>query len=971
MKLLANINTVKEPWEEVAMVGINLEDVLGVLDTVKGYLIALAVIIGIAIVVITAAHWLKGPAKTIVRGNAAVVSLASLIVIANLIVLGPMSTLINLTTGAGQVQAKTTEQAKQVAEQIAEEGFVLLKNESNTLPLQNVTNINLFGWASSNPTYAGGGSGGINQLYPTVTLQKGLENSGFRVNAKLMEFYKKYSERPEMSINKQSWSLPEPPANTYPQELIDSAKDFSDTAMVVIARGASEGANDLPTDVSKAKFESNSKDYEDFKLGEHYLQLSQTERDMLNLVSQNFAHIIVLYNGANPMELGFINEIPHVEAAIWAAGPGHVGFNALGKILRGTVNPSGRTTDTLVYDMTAAPWWNNAVKTNYSNMKDLTVQGMNAGKPQKFSPAFINYAEGIYVGYKYYETAAAEGVIDYAKTVQFPFGYGLSYTTFEQSMSDIISKGDNLTFDVTVTNTGDAAGKDVVQVYANPPYTNGGVEKASANLLTEQKSKLLQPGESQNIPITVRKDALASYDNLNKKSWVLEAGNYEISINQDSHTVLDHRTYTVTADVVYDGSTTHNRDQVAATNQFNDVKGDVTYLSRTDHFANIAQATAKGNDVMPASEQKQYHINKNFDFTTYQDDSVTMPTTGKENNITLAQLRGVDITDKKWDELLDEMSVQDMVDLTSLAGYQTAAVKSIGKVQVNDADGPAAINNNFTGAGSIGFPVATVIAQTWNPDLVREYGNIMGKMAKEMDVTGWYAPGVNIHRTPFGGRNYEYYSEDGVLTGIMAASAIQGVQKQGLYAFIKHFALYDGNSKMVSVWSNEQAIREIYLKPFEIGIKDGNARALMVSWNYIGTKWAGESSALLKTVLRQEWGFKGMTVSDYFRDNGHGFMNADAALANGVDAMLSTYGAGPNVPADTSVPSTVADMRTASRHILYTVVNSWKYENGEPKAPLAMWKIGVFVVDGVLAVALIGVEIFILRKAEIVRKRDK
>ena len=327
----------------------------------------------------------------------------------------------------------------------------------------------------------------------------------------------------------------------------------------------------------------------------------------------------------------------------------------------------------------------------------------------------------------------------------------------------------------------------------------------------------------------------------------------------------------------------------------------------------------------------------------------------------LADLRGVDVDDPQWDELLDEMSVRDLVDLTSLAGYQTPAVESIGKVQVIDADGPAAINNNFTGDGSIGFGVATLIAMTWNPDLVHDYGEMMGRMCREMNIAGWYAPGVNIHRSPFGGRNYEFYSEDGTLSGIMATAAIQGCQSQGVYAFIKHFALYDGNSKMVSVWSNEQAVREIYLKPFEMGVKDGGAQALMVSWNYIGIKWAGEWSNLLQTVLRDEWGFKGMAISDYFRDNGHGFMNADAALANGVDAMLSTYGSGPNVPQDTSDASTVQYLREASRHILYTVVNSWVYENGAPQTGLEPWKMAVIGIDAVIGLLLIGAEALMVR----------
>ncbi|MBW3082355.1 glycoside hydrolase family 3 protein [Bifidobacterium phasiani] len=944
------------------MVGINMEDVIGVLQTCQPYLIALGVLLALCVAVAVAAHWIGRPLRALVRGNTVVAAVASVTAIASMVCLGPMSTLIGLTMGSGQVSAETTREAGDLVETIAGEGFVMLKNDDGLLPLTDVTNINLFGWASENPAYAGGGSGGINELYDTVSIRQGLENAGFSVNQDLADFYAAYSERPEMSINKQSWSLPEPPVDTYPLDLIDGARQFSDVAVITISRAASEGQNDLPTDVSQANFDGNSDAYEDFEAGEHYLRLSRTEEDLVEMVCSNFDDVIVLINSANPMELGFIDDYDQIKSAIWCAGPGHVGFNALGGIFSGEINPSGRTTDTLVYDMTQAPWWNNAVKTDYSNMGDYTVEGMNAGVSQEFSPAFLDYAEGIYVGYKFYETAADEGLIDYETTVQYPFGYGLSYTTFEQRMSDIAENGDELSFSVTVTNTGDTAGKDVVEVYYDPPYTNGGIEKASANLLDEQKTDLLAPGASQTLEFTVAKDDLASYDYLDAKAWVLEAGDYTISINADAHTELDSRTYTVADEVVYRGDATHNGDETAATNEFDDVAGDVTYLSRADHFANYAEATAKADDELPDELRAEYHINENFDYSTYLDPDAEMPTTGADNGVQLADLRGVDVDDPQWDALLDEMSVQDMVDLTSLAGYQTAAVDSIGKVQVTDADGPAAINNNFTGAGSIGFPVATVIAQTWNPQLVQEYGEMMGRMCREMNIAGWYAPGVNIHRSPFGGRNYEFYSEDGVLSGIMATAAIEGCQSQGVYAFIKHFALYDGNSKMVCVWSNEQAIREIYLRPFEMGIKDGGAQALMVSWNYLGIKWAGENSSLLKTVLRDEWGFDGMAISDYFRDNGHGFMNADAALANGVDAMLSTYGSGPNVPRNTEDASTVQYMREASRHILYTVVNSWVYEDGDVTVGMEPWKMAVIGVDVAVGLLLVGAEVLLVRR---------
>ncbi|NEG55642.1 glycoside hydrolase family 3 C-terminal domain-containing protein [Bifidobacterium platyrrhinorum] len=943
------------------MLQINFEDVIGVLETCKPYLIALAVVVALMIVGMVIAHWFKGH-RAFVRGNVAVVGVASILVIANLIALGPMSTLISLTMGSGQATAQTTQKAKAVAEKIAGEGTVLLKNDDNLLPLTDTSKVNMFGWTSANPVYGGTGSGAINDLYETVSIEQGLKNAGISVNQDLIDFYKDYQDgRDNSSDTDMSWQLPEPPVSTYSDRLINDAKQYSDVAVLVLGRLGGEGYTDLPTDAS-GEVGSNSKDYRDFESGEHYLQLSKTERDLVDLVCKNFDDVIVLYNGNNPMQLGFINEHPQIKSALWLAGAGNVGFNALGKIIAGDIDPSGRTSDTFVYDMTSTPWWNNVEKTSYSNLKNLTVTGLANGKMTKFSPSFINYAEGIYVGYKYYETAADEGIIDYDKTVQYPFGYGLSYTTFEQKMSDIKESGDNLTFTVTVTNTGDKAGKDVVEVYSNPPYTNGGVEKATANLVAAEKTPEIRPGASQKVSISIGKDDLASYDYQDAKAYVLDAGDYEISINSDSHTVLDHRTYTVGKKIVYSGDTTHDGDKQAATNQFADMAGDVTYLSRKDHFANYDSATAKGSDVMPDKYKAKYHLNKTFDHTMYLKADAKMPTTGAKNGLKLADLRGADYDDPRWEKLLDEMTVDEMTKLTSLAGFQTAAVKSIDKVATNDADGPAAINNNFTGAGSIGFPVETVTACTWNADLAESFGDIIGQLAREMNVSGWYAPGANMHRTPFGARNFEYYSEDATLSGIMAAHAVKGAAERGVYAYIKHFALYDSNARMVSVWSNEQAVREIYLKPFEMAVKDGDAHAVMNAWSFLGTTWAGESGNLNSTVLRDEWGFQGMVLTDYFREDGRGFMTADAALANGTDAMLATYGSGPNIPADTNDASTVQYMRNASKNVLYTVVNSWVYEDSAQNVGMETWKKITIGADAVLAVVLIGIEVLMIRR---------
>ena len=944
------------------MISVEMEDVLAVLQLCKPYIIGIIAALVIGIVIMIACRRMSRGKRFLIRGEAAIAMVLAVVVCVNMICFKPMATLIGLATGNGTLSDATNEEAAGVAEEIMEDGIVLLKNES-LLPLNETKKLNIFGWESINPAYGGAGSGGINDLYDIVSLNQGLENAGFSINQELVDFYNNYgADNPEMSIQKQSWTLPEPPVDTYSDELIKSAKEYSDVAVVVLSRKAGEGHNDIPMDVRKAAYDNNSDEYDDFPEGEHYLQLSQTERDMVDMVCSNFDNVIVVYNGANQFELGFADEYPQIKSVVWCPGTGNVGFNALGKVFSGEVNPSGKTPDTFIYDMTTAPWWNNAEKTEYTNLADMAVEGMNAGTAQVYAPAFTNYVEGIYVGYKYYETAAQEGAIDYDKTVQYPFGYGLSYTEFEQKMGELEEKDGQISVDVEVTNTGDVAGKDVVEVYYKPPYTNGGIEKSSANLIEFAKTDLLQPGESQTVTVTFSIEDMASYDENNAKAYVLEKGDYVISINSDSHTVLDQKTYTADADVVYEGENKRASDDTAATNVFEDAKGDVTYLSRADHFANYEEATAA-----PASAElgepyvSEYHLNSNFDKTTYLNDKDVMPTTGADNGLTLADMCDADYDDPRWEKLLDQLTVDEMANMIAMAGYQTAAMDSVGKVATLDFDGPAAINNNFTGVGSIGFPIEVVVASTWNKGLAQAWGECMGKISQEMGAEGWYAPGMNTHRTTFGARNYEYFSEDGVLAGNMGAKAVEGARKYGVYSYIKHFALYEGNAKMVSVWSNEQAIREIYLKPFEISVKQGGANAVMVSWSFLGDKWTGESSNLMNTVLRDEWGFRGMALTDFFRNNGHGFMNADAALANGVDAMLSTFNGEENNVANPEHPTAVLQMRNACKNVMYTVVSSWAYDGEHEETGMENWKKAGIGIDIVMALFMAGMEVLVIR----------
>lgn len=845
------------------------------------------------------------------------------------------------------------------------EAVTLLKNDDSNLPLSG-KKVNVFGWGSTNPVYGGTGSGSMSKQYKTVSLLDGMKQAGLKTNTELSKLYTDYrKDRPEVGMFAQDWTLPEVPAKQYSDKLVSDAKDFSDEAVVVLTRVGGEGA-DLPTDM-KAKgitYKNNSKDYDDFQKGESFLQLSKTERDMIDLVTSNFKKVTLVYNGANTFQFDFLNDYPQIQSVVWCPPAGQTGFSALGEVLAGETNPSGKTSDTFLKDLTKSVSYNNFGKFEYTNMagKAAKYKGFT-GDDVTAIPGFVNYSEGIYVGYKFYETASDEGLINYDDTVAFPFGYGLSYTSFDQKLDSVKYKGGKVTVTATVTNTGDKAGKDVVEVYYNPPYTDGGIEKASKNLAGFEKTKELQPGESQKVTVKFDDDDMASYDYKGAKAYVLEKGDYDISIQSDSHHVIDHKAITVKDTVTYDSdSNTHNGDKTVATNQFDDVAGDVTYLSRADHFANYKEATAAPTNFKMSDKAKEtFYNNSNYDPKKFDKDSDKMPTTGAKNGLKLSDMYGKDYDDADWDKLLDQLTFDDMDNLIANGGYGTQAVKSVGKIQLTDADGPASLNNNFTGVGSIGFPASTAFACTWNKDLAKQFGEMIGDMAHDMHVAGWYAPAMNIHRNAFSGRTFEYFSEDSLLSGVMASSEISGAKSKGVYSFMKHFALNDQETKrteMLCTWTNEQAMREIYLKPFEMSVKEGGAQAVMSSFNYIGNTYAGADSALLQTVLRGEWGFKGFVLTDYF--GGYGYQNADQEVRAGNDSMLATTKITNHIT-DKSATSVKA-MRQAAHNILYTAANSWQYANGEPKVATPIWKTAMYVAWGVVAVLVIGLEFLTIKR---------
>ncbi|MBW3083429.1 glycoside hydrolase family 3 N-terminal domain-containing protein [Bifidobacterium phasiani] len=951
------------------MLQINMADVIAVLNSIAPHLIAIGIVLALAVIITVAVNRrtvADTATRKLVHAESWLAVMVAAVAAVSMMLFGPLATLLNnASTERYMLSGETVAAANDLAEEVQSEGITLLKNDDGNLPLQN-TKVNVFGWASTNPVYGGTGSGSMNATYPTVSVLQGMANAGLETNEELSEFYTDYrADRPVVGFWDPDWTLPEPPASSYGEELMGNARDFSDQAVIVITRVGGEMA-DLPTDMTAdgVIYTDNSTEYADFAEGEHILQLSQSERDMVDLVTSNFENVTFVYNGANAFELGFVDDYPQIKSVIWCPPAGQTGFTALGEILAGTVNPSGKTSDTFVYDLTATPTWNNFGDFHYDNMDDYAVDYLDfRGVETHNTPTFVNYVEGIYVGYRYYETAADEGAIDYESTVQYPFGYGLSYTTFSQEMGDVTYSDGTVSFDVTVTNTGDVAGKDVVEVYYNPPYVNGGIEKASANLVAFDKTDELEPGESQTVSISFDDDDMASYDENDAQAWVLEAGDYGISIRSDSHNVLDEATVTVPETITYDSEdNTHNGDQTVATNQFGYAEGDVTYLSRADHFANYDEATAAPATYSMSEESMAMFLNNdNYDPTEYDDPDDAMPTTGADNGVRLADLRGADYDDPQWDQLLDQLTFDEMDNLIANGGYGNAAIDSIGKIALVDLDGPAALNNNFTGVGSIGFPASVAFACTWNVDLATEFGDMMGRMARELNATGWYAPSINNHRSAFAGRNFEYFSEDPTLAGVMASGEVAGAQAQGVYAFVKHFALNDqeaNRQSMLCTWATEQSIREIYMKPFEITVKDGGTTAIMSAYNYIGPVYAGASANLLTTVLRDEWGYQGVVISDYFL--GQGYQNADQMVRAGNDFMLATTDITNHIT-DESATSVIA-MRQATKNLLYTAVNSWAYENGEPESATPIWQTITYVVIGVAAVLFVGLEVLAVKR---------
>ncbi len=832
------------------------------------------------------------------------------------------------------------------------EGAVLLKNKNNALPLSTGNKVSCFSQSSVDFIYGViGGSGSID-VSKVETLKMVLEQEkvGLSVNPILWNFYKNKTNYRRVvgglaggtSKDPNRWMLNEVPYSQYTNEVKSSYSQYNDAAIVVISRSGCENG-DLPRDMS----------FWDKTNTGSILELDDNEKEMLKNVCSSFKKVIVLLNTGNPMECGFLDDYD-IDACLWVGGVGQHGLNAVADILVGNINPSGRTVDTYAYDVFSAP-----AMQNWGNYA-YVYNGKETGHH------YVAYAEGIYVGYKYYETRYEDKIMNtqntgnynYEEIVQFPFGYGLSYTSFEMNNFSANVKNNMIEVSVNVKNVGNKSGKYVTEFYYQSPYTEYDkakqIEKSSINLLGFVKTKELMPNEEQVVKETFDLENLKSYDAYGKKTYILEGSeDYYLTVADNAHSainnILEAKGFSVSGnsqltykfglkEKLYDEDT---KTGTKISNLFEEADlNELTYLSRNNWIAMENDGLRYGSYYGKDGDGSVYKKNINeelkskleligYEASGAPNETFEMPNQGVDGDLKLINLKNRNFNDENWDKLLNQVTVDEMVKMAKLSGFKTAEMKSIDKPYTTDADGPSAWNS-FIGDGvnAGGFPYSVVLASTWNVELAKEVGDIMGELclwakinnkSKTPNLTGWYAPAMNIHRTSFGGRNFEYYSEDAILSAYIGSSVVKGATNRGVICYLKHFAVNEQETNRMTdnvVWINEQSLREIYLKPFEISVKEGGTLGMMTSYNRIGTIWAGGNYALLTGVLRNEWGFNGFIITDYMDGD---YENVDQMLAAGGDAALNPID-NQNCQSDTA--QAITYLRRATKHCLYAVVNS-------------------------------------------------
>ena len=932
--------------------------------------------------------------------------------------------------------AEQEKAAQEICETAEANGATLLLNRENALPLAQGAKVSLFGTGSADFVYGGTGSGSVDSS-KALNLKDALEADGFSVNPTVWNFYttgagKDYRRQlAPGSLNNyifdnSGYLINEVPQSVFTNAEWNSVADYGDAAIMVVSRVCGEGS-DLPW----------------FGTGDgdgNILSLSSEERDILKKLADLKAtgqvkSIIVLLNVSNPMELDFLEPslcgVDYgVDACLWVGEVGQNGIEAIGDLLNGTVNPSGKLVDTYCYDNLTSPAMQNTYVTSYTNAAEQGLAFKNT-----CNEYYEVYQEGIYVGYRYYETRYEDTVLgnanvgkyDYASTVAYPFGYGLSYTTFEYSGLTMKEDGDNFVFTVSVSNTGSVDGREAVQIYMQSPYTDydreNGIEKAAVELVGFEKVTV-PAGQTVSVDVTVPKSELRTYDANGAETYIVDAGNYYFATGNGSHEALnnilaakaelkdtangtvnlnkmvgtgdaslavqyqqasmDIATYAKTAD----GTQITNQLNHADLNKFDDdTSNDVVYVSRSNWKNTMLKAAITATAYQAAVQiAANDAIVAGLAIQDQPESTGEMPTMGKEGTLTLSQFVGVPMDgsitvngqEYTWDDLLNQLTFSDMTKLVGLAYHSTASASNVGKPATKDENGPLGLTATLTGGGSsTGYTSADILAATFDREIAEAVGRSLGNdclMATGKAYSGLYGPGVNIHRTPYGGRNFEYYSEDPFISGQICAAQVGGIQSKGVYVYMKHFALNDQDTGRdgLCVWTNEQAAREIYLQAFEYPIEQANALCVMTSFNRLGTTWAGGDYNLLTNILRNEFGMKGIILTDFSNSNNYmdvvqgvvaGGNAWDANDANKWPAKLKEY----------KDNATVCNaMRDASKHILYTVANSNAMngvsENVQIVEVRAWWQTAIIVLDVVFGVLAVGSAVMLVR--DIRRKKE-
>lgn len=872
---------------------------------------------------------------------------------------------------------------------ILREGVTLLKNENGTLPLEATSKISVFGQDSVDSVYGGGGAGSIDTS-KAQSLMDAFEQAGFDVNPTLTEFYttgagKDYRKTSTDAYGKGTFAVNEVPASAYTDDVEKSFASYNDAAIVVIGRSGSE-SQDLPTD----KLAS----------GYTYLQLDDDERAMLKMASDNFDKVVVLLNTQNPMELADLED-DSIDAVMWIGSLGQTGAGGVAEALNGTVNPSGHLPDTYAYDLKSAP-----SSANFGSY--AIVNGTD-----RFTSSYMAYAEGIYVGYRYYENRYEDVVLgnearsnyDYTKQVAYPFGYGLSYTDFTWSDYSMKKADGGFDISVKVTNTGKTAGKDVVQLYMQSPYTDydkaNGIEKASVELVGYAKTDTLKAGASETVTVHVDQESMKTYDSAGEGTYIMDAGDYYLAAGTDAHNALNNilaaKGKTTADGMTENGNaalaakhTVHSQDNTtyaksAATdekisNQFDDVDlttydNSFTYLSRSDWTGSWPATYADGKWT---ASQKFLDA---LTIDTAQSEPEQKPTTDTDNpsygKLNASMLMDTDYADESWSALIGQMSVKELDQLVRIGGYATKSVSSTQLPATTDKDGPAGISSTLVGGESgMGYPSEIVIAATWNSDLAESFGKAIGEDSLALKVAVWYGPACNIHRNPYGGRAFEYFSEDSYLSGAMCAKVVAGAGSKGVVSTVKHFALNDQETNRMggAIFANEQTIRQLYLRPFEMSVRDGGATAMMASMNRIGSRWTGGHKGLMTNTLRGEWGFNGFVVTDQASYSVFAYEDLREGLEAGTDLWLNTDAGLWKLPDDDMTDGVIANMQRAAHNISYAISRSNAMNGLSANSKIVkvtpLWRWGVYALDGVVtvgAVALIAIATLqILRR----RKRD-